>query len=1090
VYIGNTGSNSVSVISTATDAVIATVSLGGDPLGITVLPNGTAVYVSISSGSTGSVSVISTSSNSVTATITLPTQGAPSGPIPSVIAAAPNSSTVYVLCSGSNLFENSIPTQFVTIPTNSNTATGIVLSGYINWHGLAISPDGSKAYASSISSFFILNTSDGSTLSTVTLPNGESGWGVAVSPDGSSVYVAANNGSSGSLNKITGASITATASISTQTYNYTNAGLPFALTSVTDENGNTYATWTYDTYGRGLTSALGGSALNADLTTITYNDANLTRTVTNPLGVTDTYTLTTLQNVPKVTQISRAATSTTVAATESMGYDTNGYLNSLTDWNGNQTTYVNDAHGDPTTINEAVGSSVARTTTIVYDLTFVHLPDTITTTGLTTGFTYQPTTGNVLTQTLTDTTTQSVPYSTNGQTRTWNYGWNNFLLASVKTPNGNLTQFGYDGTGALTSVTNALTQVTNITQHTGGGYPQTIVDPNGATNGITTILAYDARQRLTSKTLSTSAGTEVTTYTLDPTGDLTKLTLADNSYISYQYDNAHRVTQATNALGEYQMYTLDALGDAKQVNTYDGSNTEWRQQTRTFDALGRELSYVGGGTLDKTSYTYDPNGNMLTITDGDNHATTRVFDALNRLSASTDANKGLTQFAYDAHDRVTKLHDRVTKLTDANNHATSNVYDGFGDGIQVASPDTGTAVYYFDQDANLTKKVDGANVTVNLTYDALERIASKTFPADSTQNVYFAYDQPYSWPYSNNEIGRLSYVNDAAGVMYFAYDTYGNVSHRERTTHSYVDVNDIWMSYDPVNRVSAIKYPSGLYTAFNRDAAGQLDNINITPPGSQTQQTVDWVNYAPFYGPLRYESAGNNMRVNKYPDQDYRTYLLQIQSNGGSTNLLNGTLIYDAASNLKVFSDTVNSFNNQTLGYDVINRLTSATSGSGGYGSLSWKYDKVGNLTSQTVNSSTTTYGYASGTNRLASIKNGTTINVTTNGNGNITSIPPADNSARPPHTLTTSLTGCHPSRDLQKASRRFSMTVSGSATASRIPAATQTPTPTTSLATSSRKTITAPSPTISTTTAYPLGCGCRAQVLCILFTPASRERR
>lgn len=522
-----------------------------------------------------------------------------------------------------------------------------------------------------------------------------------------------------------------TSPASSVTYAYGNSSLPSALTSITDEDGNTYQSWTYDAYGRGLTSAFGGSSLNANLTTIAYNDTNVTRTVTNALGVTDTYTFTTVVNVPKLTQISRAATSTTAAATESFGYDSNGYLNSITDWNANQTTLTNNTHGLPTTINEAVGSSVARTTTIVYDATWVHLPDSITTPGLTTSFTYDSD-GDVLTKTLTDTTSQSVPYSTNGQTRTWTNTWSNFLLASVKNPNGNTTTFGYSSTGALTSVTDALSHVWSITSHTGGGLPETVIDPNGSTNGATTTLTYDARQRLTQQSVATqSGGTETATYTLDAAGNLTKLTLPDSSYISNVYDTAHRLTQATNALGEYQKYTLDALGDWTQVNTYDSSNNLWRQQARTFDALGREIKYVGGSGLDQTTFTYDANSNQLTITDGNSHTTTRVFDALNRLSKSTDANSGVTQLAYDAHDRP-------TTVTDANSNATNYVYDGFGDAIQLASPDNGTWVSHYDGDANLSSRTDALGNSSSYTYDALDRLTHRT--NGSAQWAYFGYD--------------------------------------------------------------------------------------------------------------------------------------------------------------------------------------------------------------------------------------------------------------------------------------------------------------------------------------------------------------
>jgi uncharacterized protein RhaS with RHS repeats len=133
-------------------------------------------------------------------------------------------------------------------------------------------------------------------------------------------------------------------------------------------------------------------------------------------------------------------------------------LSGQTDWDGNQTTYVNDGHGDPTAINEAAGSSVARTTSISYDPAFVHLPDTITTPGLTTSFTYDSS-GDVLTRKLTDTTTQTVPYSTSGSTKTWTYTWQNFLLASVRSPRTDVvekTTYTYDSSGALTAKTNPL----------------------------------------------------------------------------------------------------------------------------------------------------------------------------------------------------------------------------------------------------------------------------------------------------------------------------------------------------------------------------------------------------------------------------------------------------------------------------------------------------------------------------------------------------------------------------------------------------------------------------------------------------------
>ena len=54
-YVANGGSNTVSVIDTATKTVVATVGVGSVPDGIAVTPDGTHVYVANSSSDTVSV---------------------------------------------------------------------------------------------------------------------------------------------------------------------------------------------------------------------------------------------------------------------------------------------------------------------------------------------------------------------------------------------------------------------------------------------------------------------------------------------------------------------------------------------------------------------------------------------------------------------------------------------------------------------------------------------------------------------------------------------------------------------------------------------------------------------------------------------------------------------------------------------------------------------------------------------------------------------------------------------------------------------------------------------------------------------------
>ncbi len=749
-----------------------------------------------------------------------------------------------------------------------------------------------------------------------------------------------------------------------QTYLYENATFPFALTGVVNENGNRFATWGYDSLGRGTSSQRGTGASTADLTTLAYN-GNGTTTVTNPFTVADTYTFASLQGVPKVTQINRAATATTASATETIGYDSNGYANSKTDWNGNLTTFVNDSHGDPTTINEAVGTSAARTTTIAYDGTWMHLPDTITTPGKTTSFTYDSS-GNTHTATETDTTTGTVPYSTNGTARTWTMTYTGTgQLQTVTGPRTDLTQFGYSG-GTLTSITDPLSHVTTVNTYTGGGLPTKITDPNG----VVTTLAYDGRLNLNTSTLSTTAGPLVTTYTHDAANNLTQVTLPDSSYLAFTLDTANRPTEITNALGETINYTLDALGNRTSTAVKNSGGTTTLTNTATFDALGRMLTGVGASGQTTTS-GYDPNSNLTSVQDPRGNTTTLSYDALNRPTSMTDRLSHTTTAAYDAHNAV-------TSMTDPNSNTTTYTRDGFERTIQLASPDSGTSKYYYDLADNMTQKTDGAGVVTNRTFDAANREVTRTFPGNAAENVYKTYDQTGAWGFG---IGRLTTMSNTTTLStslytrYIAYDERGN----DIGGADVLGGGAFWFNnskhYDNASRLYYVTDPYGWTTGWNRDAAGQVTGVGVVAPGSSTIVNVAGSSTAPIthmpFGPVASVPFGNGItRTNTY-DLDYR--LTNMTDNGSST-MLNLSYSYDANGNVGGTTgtpgivDALNAANTQTMTYDKMDRLLTAASGSGGYGSYAWTYDANGNRTSQTLNGGTPdNYSYFSGTNRLSS---------------------------------------------------------------------------------------------------------------------------
>ena len=77
--------------------------------------------------------------------------------------------------------------------------------------------------------------------------------------------------------------------------------------------------------GRGILSQLSGAV---NYTSVYYDDTTGNRVVKGPLGIVETYKFATLQGVPKVTEIDRAANGSVAFASEGFGYDFNGYRSS------------------------------------------------------------------------------------------------------------------------------------------------------------------------------------------------------------------------------------------------------------------------------------------------------------------------------------------------------------------------------------------------------------------------------------------------------------------------------------------------------------------------------------------------------------------------------------------------------------------------------------------------------------------------------------------------------------------------------------------------------------------------------------------
>jgi RHS repeat-associated protein len=707
----------------------------------------------------------------------------------------------------------------------------------------------------------------------------------------------------------------------TREYWHTYANNPQLVTLLKDETGGTYATWGYNSSSLVTSSSHAGGV---DSYSFTYNHTTGARVVVDPRGVSRTYSTQIIGDQRRYTGSTLLCQGCGEYA--SATFDANGNFDSKTDFDGVETRYTHDtARTLETSRTEAYGTANARTISTQWHANF-RLPTQIDEPGKRTTFTHDSN-GNVLTKTVLDTST--------GESRTWTYTYNSY--GKVLTANGPRTDVSdvtaytyYNCTtgyqcGQVHTITNALNHVTTYNTYNAHGQPLTITDPNG----LVTTLTYDARQRLTSRTV----GTEQTTLDYWPTGLLKKATLPDGSFLEYIYDAAHRLIEIKDSEGNRIVYTLDNMGNRTAENLYDPSTALTQTRTRVFNTLNQLWKEVGatGTAAVTTTFAYDDNGNQTGINAPLSRNTVQVYDELNRLEQTADQLSGVTQYGYNAVDQL-------ISVTDPRSKVTSYTYNALGDLTQQVSPDTGTTTSTYDSGGNLQTSTDARSKTATYTYDALNRVTSLTYP---DQIISYTYDS------GSNQNGRLTQVTDASGSTSWSSDTHGRVLSRQQS----MGINKtLGYAYDGAGRMQTLTLPSGNTITYGY-TDGKITSLTLNGSTTILSSTL----YQPF-GPTRGWTWGNSTLAIREYDTDGK--VTDIDSAGLKT------YTYDDAFRITAITDAVNSSLSQSYGYDLLDRLTSATGTSLNQG---WTYDANGNRLSQT-GSAASTYAVNSTSNRLNSI--------------------------------------------------------------------------------------------------------------------------
>lgn len=390
-----------------------------------------------------------------------------------------------------------------------------------------------------------------------------------------------------------------------------------------------------------------------------------------------------------VTTISKRCLQQCADSVVHLTYDETGQVTSKTDAKGNQTSY---SYVDNFTTDD--GTAPGNTNTYLTHVTY-------------------PTTNGV------------------AHTESFQYDYNKGVLRATTDENGQTTRYYYN------DAWNRLTE----TDYPDSGKATTAYNDSGPNPTVTTTVLLNASgaskttvavmngvgQVIQTKLVSDPSGNDYADSVYDGLGRPIRTSnpyrsTADSSYgvTSLTYDALNRKAVQTQQDGSHLSWCYDDIGTAAQANCKPNvsglSNVSWVDQADELgndrqlinDAFGRLIAVVEpNGAV--TKYTYDALNNLLSV---------------NQLGVAGDTPR-VRQFAYDSLSRL-------TKACNSEALAAGTSCDG----------SHWSTIYTYDPNGNVLSKTDSRGVTVSYTYDALNRVATKTYAGSSSAATAIATSTP------------------------------------------------------------------------------------------------------------------------------------------------------------------------------------------------------------------------------------------------------------------------------------------------------------------------------------------------------------
>ncbi len=621
----------------------------------------------------------------------------------------------------------------------------------------------------------------------------------------------------------------------TNTYDNSNGNLLTTMEQGLLGDGTPYTyTTTYTYYPNGKLQSIDGPRTDvSDITTYAYDSTTgFLTSMTQPIIGTTTYS----------------------------NFDALGNPQTVTDPNGNATTYTFDTIGRVTSV-KAAGDTAAtqyfyvsggcqscgvnkidhitlpeqNTIHYHYDDGMGNLTSISDDANNSINYTYDSE-GNKLTEQIKDSggnLQKSLSYSydalnrlskiTNPDTNYTQYTYDGFgNRKSVKDPNGNTTMFAYDSLNRLGTVTPPNPPVTQATIYGYNSNSNLVTVKDANTN--TTTYKMDDKGRVY-QVISPDTGT--TTYQYDPAGNMISKTDAKPVTISYQYDALNRLTNISADTGIVYSYDTCVNGKGRLCGMTDASGTtayeytpkgQVKKETKTISSI----QYV-------TQYTYDQNGNLKTMTYPSGRVITYNYTNDHAVGVLNNAATLATNINY-------KPFGGVSSLTYGNGIANTIGYDNQYRITDIqASGIMNLSYNLYDANGNIKSIQNILDLTKNkaFDYDALDRLSTATssgiwgslgWTYDGVGNRQTENSNSYSYFSNTNKLS-------AANGKSYGYDNNGNTTTEAARQYIYnqnqrlIQVNNgaTTASYTyNGNGQRAKKVVNGVTTVFHYSLNGQI----------------------------------------------------------------------------------------------------------------------------------------------------------------------------------------------------------------------------------------------------------------------------